>query len=338
VPNPREIPHISVLRARPLDCLLKPLVFEPLEETPPSSQTPVVFETAARDSAVPSKPRSQKARPSLAHRLAPVAILPLLFAVLAGFWLKSVDSRGVAKASPSEAKPVEYMDLGGDDGVEMLSLCPENMSLVIRDKMRVCVDRWEASLVEVKNGVETPHSPYVTPNTWQSTVKYKAVSVPGVVPQAYVSKYQAQIACTNAGKRLCRAEEWKVACEGPTKTTYPYGDKEDRKACNTHGKNPLPLLLGSSKTFMWGDAMHHPLLNTFPGTLAKTGEFEKCANEYGLHDMVGNLHEWTADGDFRGGYYRDDKSNAPGCRYRTSAHGPTYSDYSTGFRCCADPH
>lgn len=308
-------------------------MFEPLEEAPPSSQTPVVFETASRDSAVPSKRR----RPSLAHRLAPVALLPILFAVLAAFWLKSVSTRGVAKAAPPEPQPVEMLGYDGDD-LELLSLCPPNMALVVRDKLRVCVDRWEASIVEVKNGVETPHSPYVTPNTWQANVQYKAVSQPNVVPQAYVSKYQASIACTNAGKRLCKGEEWRAACEGPNKTTYPYGDKEDRRACNTHGKNPLPLLLGSSKTFMWGDAMHHPLLNTFPGTLAKTGEFDKCQNDFGVYDMVGNVHEWTADGDFRGGYYRDDKSNAPGCRYRTTAHGPTYSDYSTGFRCCADPH
>ncbi|QXD15378.1 hypothetical protein GQ464_000010 [Rhodocaloribacter litoris] len=25
-----------------------------------------------------------------------------------------------------------------------------------------------------------------------------------------------------------------------------------------------------------------------------------------------------------------------GCLYRTTAHGRTYHDYSTGFRCCAD--
>ncbi len=85
--------------------------------------------------------------------------------------------------------------------------------------------------------------------------------------------------------------------------------------------------------------MQHPLLNTFPGTLAKTGAFDRCTNDYGVYDMVGNLHEWTLDPEpsFRGGYYRDDTTNAPGCRYRTTAHGAAYSDYSTGFRCCADP-
>jgi sulfatase modifying factor 1 len=55
-----------------------------------------------------------------------------------------------------------------------------------------------------------------------------------------------------------------------------------------------------------------------------------------VHDMVGNVHEWTDDASFRGGYYLDTKLNGEGCDYRTTAHAPAYYDYSTGFRCCAD--
>ena len=55
--------------------------------------------------------------------------------------------------------------------------------------------------------------------------------------------------------------------------------------------------------------------------------------------MVGNLHEWTSDpnGQFRGGYYMDTHRNGDGCFYKTTAHTPSYRDYSTGFRCCASP-
>jgi hypothetical protein len=52
--------------------------------------------------------------------------------------------------------------------------------------------------------------------------------------------------------------------------------------------------------------------------------------------MVGNIHEWTDDGSFRGGYYLDTEINGEGCDYKTSAHAPWYYDYSTGFRCCSD--
>jgi formylglycine-generating enzyme required for sulfatase activity len=58
----------------------------------------------------------------------------------------------------------------------------------------------------------------------------------------------------------------------------------------------------------------------------------------GAFDMMGNLHEWTADpaGTFRGGYYVDTERNGPGCLYVTTAHNSAHWDYSTGFRCCAD--
>ena len=79
------------------------------------------------------------------------------------------------------------------------------------------------------------------------------------------------------------------------------------------------------------------------GVFAPTGSYKHCRNAYGVYDMVGNLHEWTADvhdgtrGTFRGGYYQDTHLNGDGCSYRTVAHDVSYHDYSTGFRCCADP-
>jgi formylglycine-generating enzyme required for sulfatase activity len=84
--------------------------------------------------------------------------------------------------------------------------------------------------------------------------------------------------------------------------------------------------------------MNDPQLNQLPGTLAKTGEYGSCVNGYGIHDMVGNLHEWVddPDGTFLGGYYQDTHLNGDGCQYRTMAHAAWYHDYSTGFRCCAD--
>jgi hypothetical protein len=80
-------------------------------------------------------------------------------------------------------------------------------------------------------------------------------------------------------------------------------------------------------------------INQEPGTLALTGSFANCQNDAGLFDMVGNLHEWTSDpnGTFEGGFYLDTHEHGDGCAYRTIAHGADYHDYSTGFRCCANP-
>jgi formylglycine-generating enzyme required for sulfatase activity len=93
------------------------------------------------------------------------------------------------------------------------------------------------------------------------------------------------------------------------------------------------------KTPGWGkEQLNDPRNLQLANTIGKTGDYPECVNDYGVYDMVGNLHEWTADpnGTFQGGYWLDTSQHGDGCAYRTIAHGYTYHDYSTGFRCCAD--
>jgi hypothetical protein len=198
----------------------------------------------------------------------------------------------------------------------------------------VCVDRWEASLVERTPSGDLPFSPYVTPEGRD----VRAVSRPGVVPQGYVSRDQAARACAASGKRLCSEDEWVVACEGDPPHAFPYGDAREKGACNEAGISPLHLFYrGGPETYRAGP-MNDPRLNQQPNTVAKAGEYARCTNRYGVYDMVGNLHEWVMSPrpTFRGGYYRDTHLNGDGCAYRTTAHAAAYHDYSTGFRCCAD--
>src|SRR6478735_6035986 len=93
--------------------------------------------------------------------------------------------------------------------------CPSGMALV---EDTFCIDRWEASLVEVgARGVTTPFSPY-------ESVKghtVRAVSKPNVVPQAYISRNEAEQACKASGKRLCTESEWVHVCKGRHPTTFP---------------------------------------------------------------------------------------------------------------------
>jgi formylglycine-generating enzyme required for sulfatase activity len=205
------------------------------------------------------------------------------------------------------------------------------MALVqLDDSSAVCVDKWEGSLVDENGQTFSPHEP---PNG----KSVKAVSKPGVVPQAHVSMLEAQRACANAGKRLCHRDEWVAACKGPNKTRYPYGDERVANACvDTNRTAPLPLFYSQSEMYT-SRAMNDPRLNQQPNTVAKTGEASACTNAYGVHDMVGNVHEWVDDGTFHGGYYLDTKINREGCDYVTTAHDAAYYDYSTGFRCCLDP-
>ncbi len=197
-----------------------------------------------------------------------------------------------------------------------------------------CIDRFEASL-RTADGNDRPWSPYLTPGREH----VRAVSVRGAVPQGYISQHQAAAACAAAGKRLCADNEWQRACRGPRQQTFGYGNTRVQGRCNeNHRWHPVVQLFRSAGQALWGHVqMNDPQINQLPGTVALTGAHSGCSNEYGVYDMVGNLHEWTADpaGTFRGGYYMDTTINGNGCNYVTNAHDPSYHDYSIGFRCCA---
>jgi formylglycine-generating enzyme len=212
--------------------------------------------------------------------------------------------------------------------------CGPGMSLVA-DKF--CIDRYEGSLVIVTPEGDKPFSPY----EMVKGRRVRAVSRSGVAPQAYISRNEAEAACNVSHKRLCTEVEWVQACEGKKPTTFPYGDERRPGYCNDEvPASPLAKLYPDvgmdAYTF---EPMNDPRLNQVPGTLAPTGRFAHCRSSYGAFDMVGNVHEWVDDpaGTFLGGYYLDTHQNGDGCHYRTVAHDADYHDYSTGFRCCADP-
>jgi formylglycine-generating enzyme required for sulfatase activity len=201
---------------------------------------------------------------------------------------------------------------------------------------RFCIDRHEAALEELDEQGRAarlhPHHQGVEGK------RVRAVSRRGLLPQSHVSRDEAARACQEAGKRLCSGSEWLRACKGPSGARYPYGERFRRGACNDEGVSPLRLLHGVPPP---NDlrAMNDPRLTTVPGTVARSGAYARCATEEGVFDLVGNVHEWTdaAEGIFRGGYFLDTRALGEGCDYATHGHGPSYRDYSTGFRCCADP-
>jgi sulfatase modifying factor 1 len=210
--------------------------------------------------------------------------------------------------------------------------CPENMASV---GARFCVDRWEASLIEMTAEGESPFSPYESPDGHV----VRATTGAGLVPQGYVSRDQADLACRGSRKRLCNEDEWERACKGDPPHVFPYGDLREKGACNDLGTSPLHVFYPEAPETYAPKPMNDPRLNQQPHTLALAGSFARCTNAFGVFDMVGNLHEWVMSPrpTFRGGYYQDTHQNGDGCAYRTTAHMASYHDYSTGFRCCADP-
>lgn len=207
--------------------------------------------------------------------------------------------------------------------------CPAGMGRV----EAFCVDRYEAALVERTDAGEVPWSPYHHPG--ERAVR--AVSVAGVVPQGYIDGDRAGAACAASGKRLCTDAEWLRACQGPDGLTYPYGAARMPGICNdARDAHPAIELFPDDPTPF--DRLQDACLNQLPESLASAGAHPGCVSAEGLFDLMGNLHEWTADpeGTFRGGSFVDTAINGNGCLYRTTAHDTAHWDYSTGFRCCAD--
>jgi formylglycine-generating enzyme required for sulfatase activity len=205
-----------------------------------------------------------------------------------------------------------------------------------------CIDRWEDYVVELDPaGTEHPHQPYQPVDG----LVVRAKTAPGIVPQGYISQVQARDACAQAGKRLCTETEFRTACHGANGDDwYPYGGRKHMPGYCNEGKGSMMTVLYGSDPAHWTYAdFNDPRLNQVDGGLAPTGSYPRCKSPAGVFDCVGNMHEWGADpadakghARFRGGFYGDAENNGHGCLYVTSAHEPTYHDYSTGFRCCAD--
>src|SRR5262249_29232476 len=117
-------------------------------------------------------------------------------------------------------------------------------------------------------GTAIPDYAPCTANGQNCTNDIYAVSLPSVLPSAFITWFQAQEACANAGKRLPTSAEWQVAANG----TPDPGPDNGTTDCN----------VGDGTVF-----------NDGPPSL--TGARSGCVSARGAFDMVGNLLEWVAD-------------------------------------------
>ncbi len=156
----------------------------------------------------------------------------------------------------------------------------------------------------------------------------------GEQPVVMKSFIEAEQTCKGLGKRLCGGSEWTLACEGQEHLPYPYGVKRDASACNIDRPHPdvNEKALANPKT---RDAEVARLWGGEP-----SGARAACVSSYGVHDMTGNVDEWVVNEDgkpfksgLKGGYWGPVRDR---CRPITTAHGPEFSYYQVGFRCCAN--
>lgn len=160
---------------------------------------------------------------------------------------------------------------------EDFSTCPFNMVQV----GGFCIDKYEASVWNLEGTIQygildktgiISYEDYGYPcdRYGQNCTNIYAISLPGRMPSAHITWFQAQQACANVGKRLPTNAEWQMAVAGTPDinpfASYWYRLKgEDNPTCNA----------------------------TFP--VVPTGSRVDCVSHWGVHDMVGNVWEWVAD-------------------------------------------
>lgn len=142
---------------------------------------------------------------------------------------------------------------------------------------------------------------------------YEYPNTPEAVVKDMVSHDEAVKLCEQAGKRLCRFDEWSAACRGKDDFRYSYGPSYKPFKCNTNTKSAR-----------------------------RAGRKEECRSWYGMYDMNGNLWEWTDTPAkempnrflVAGGAW--DTQNESKCTDTKYSFYPQNQYNFVGFRCCAD--
>ncbi len=163
-----------------------------------------------------------------------------------------------------------------------IDLCPNDM---VNINNQFCMDRYEASrpdATERSTGIDNS----------------RATSRENVLPWYPVTLSIARDACHNANKRLCKPEEWYLACAQTKNYAYVYGNTYNATICNgidafCYCDNPqcshlniCPYPHCYNQSSQEGGGPCGAAFRVMP-----TGYFKDCINEWGVFDINGNVWE-----------------------------------------------
>lgn len=186
-----------------------------------------------------------------------------------------------------------------------------------------CIDKYEAVVADTdffdngclttSNGNRYGENSDDYPVDWPDDVDdmtprtLKACNNPGHIPSRFLTYRQAEKACIESGKRLCKGEEFLLACAGIDLDSYPYANVYDSSKCNGSG-----------------------------GPVSGSGDYTDCKRD-GVYDLSGNLSEWTKsdgiDPQSCGGNISSDEAGLS-CLSSCSTIAEASFDQLLGFRCC----
>ena len=226
----------------------------------------------------------------------------------------------VALLCAASAQGQTGRELTGKDGASMV-LVPAGEFLYGDNKQRMSLPAFYIDKYEVTTRLYAAFlqsSVRWQPDKWSKQLELVGS---GNRPVVKVSWPHADAYCRHYGKRLPTEQEWEKAAKGTDGRTYPWG-------------NETP----TSRHALFGTSW-----NGF-ATLAVVGSHDAGASPYGVHDMAGNVWEWTSSGYdkfnkvYRGGSWWSSFSESSDT-LRSSFRGGMCSKCRTndvGFRCAQD--
>jgi formylglycine-generating enzyme required for sulfatase activity len=134
------------------------------------------------------------------------------------------------------------------------------------------IDKYEVTNAQYKKFIDATGHP--VPSGWNNG-KYPQGKANN--PVLYVSWYDAKAYAKWAGKRLPTEEEWEKAARGADGRIFPWGNKYD------------PTLTSTAESIL--ENIREGICNVTTGIPVGTAKGD--VSPYGVHDMGGNVREWT---------------------------------------------